>query len=1168
MLKVNILRSVDEAAAYFSEEKAGEYYAENELEPIFWRGRGAEILGLSGRLEKEDMVQILDGYHPQTGAALVQSAGMQDRQGVGYDCTFSADKSVSIFLANLNENDRARAQASMRQASLNTIDYLSERAVRVRVKEKGVTKRLHCHPVVALAEHGTSRNVDPHTHFHAVMSRVGVFEDGKSYAIDARDLMKYTRAGGAYFRGQVTNLLGEEFGVQFERFAGDKLQKQLNKMPESEREKASKGDLCRIANMPERAAEVIDKSSTRKKEAVAYIEKYNLQREVEGKAPVEINQFSLNLAILATRKNKDFSFTREELYANWQQSFTEQGFGPAEQQKWLEGEQKAYEAQPAIDADKVRKAVLSEAYTRLTQESSFFYKHQLEHYVAEAMQDIESEGDFTKEFEQTMMLAYASDELVGFKGGKYSTRERFEIEQNVISLARESKDKQFDLDKSIVQKVRDSVPTLTSDQRELFDHFTQNDGAILIGRGAAGTGKTFVAEKVREAYENNGYICEAVGLSGKAASGIADAGYDSSTIAKYVLSKIESDKPHLKSGDKYMLLIEEAGMVDSISMNKILMYQKEQTEKGVDFRILQIGDSRQVSPISSGSIFRDQEDALGYAELKTVMRQKDPAQARAGLDIAEGKGDQFVDYLHQNERLFSSKTDEQNIDQATEWMAGRYDDNRHDKNWIGTIMGYTNAENDAINYAMRGKLIERDLLGEKSIKYQFDETTPELELRMGERLVFREFNDQNQEVNNGDFGRIIVIDNDERSIKMRLDNDHIRSISLDTLRSEIRYGYSATTYSMQGSTINESALLITSQSEQLMTKELLYPQATRHKDDIRAFVSHGFARDEINDAYDDPERESAMVTKSQCEDIVIEKFKKIAMREGSMDTTLNLELSIKQQLREITRREKLINNTTETQHDQHDKQNTSDRSGFRAADEREPGAISDDAESAGNRDSNGAERAAGAASRDYSDIIESAAEQWAEDSAGKFADAGDLAVDAEKHGKTETAEIRDNGPDLSSDSQRDDNERLNDNVPVDKLGLDSVRDQLLENGRDGYIRAENIESDAKIDGVFIESDEEADLNTLSFNEYYKAMHNKEPEFAETKSYEHDAHRQHQMSQLFDFSVLKEDRIEPTLSRDNIEPAEIVESTSTQNDAKNLEREDDRVKPKTVDEDEY
>ena len=71
--------------------------------------RGAAELKLSGQVDPEVFRSVFRGYHPSTGAAMVQNAGYSDRQ-CAWDFTFSVPKSVCIVWSVVSPEIRLQIQ--------------------------------------------------------------------------------------------------------------------------------------------------------------------------------------------------------------------------------------------------------------------------------------------------------------------------------------------------------------------------------------------------------------------------------------------------------------------------------------------------------------------------------------------------------------------------------------------------------------------------------------------------------------------------------------------------------------------------------------------------------------------------------------------------------------------------------------------------------------------------------------------------------------------------------------------------------------------------------------------------------------------------------------------------------------------------------------------------
>ncbi|EQD50418.1 Conjugal protein, TraA, partial [mine drainage metagenome] len=127
------------AQAYYEHLATGkdrqieDYYAKNEQGR--WVGRGAEVLGLSGPVRREEFQYLAFGFDPKTGKALVRQAGEQHRSG--WDLTFSAPKSVSVAWALGDDETQAKIAAAHDRAVDAALSYMERHAAFCRTGHAG-----------------------------------------------------------------------------------------------------------------------------------------------------------------------------------------------------------------------------------------------------------------------------------------------------------------------------------------------------------------------------------------------------------------------------------------------------------------------------------------------------------------------------------------------------------------------------------------------------------------------------------------------------------------------------------------------------------------------------------------------------------------------------------------------------------------------------------------------------------------------------------------------------------------------------------------------------------------------------------------------------------------------------------------------------------------------
>ena len=89
---VSALTNSAQATSYY---EADDYYSEGGLSPSEWQGAGAEVLGLSGEVERDQFRDLLDGRIGEQQLGTFRDGQLEHRPG--WDVTLSAPKSVSIM---------------------------------------------------------------------------------------------------------------------------------------------------------------------------------------------------------------------------------------------------------------------------------------------------------------------------------------------------------------------------------------------------------------------------------------------------------------------------------------------------------------------------------------------------------------------------------------------------------------------------------------------------------------------------------------------------------------------------------------------------------------------------------------------------------------------------------------------------------------------------------------------------------------------------------------------------------------------------------------------------------------------------------------------------------------------------------------------------------------
>ena len=180
-------------------EARARYYAHDTGEHLHasaWFGRGAEALGLTGRVRTRDFERVLRGEVPGTDVVLRRNRDGTDEHRTGWDMTFSAPKSVSVawgvqgderVLGECVESVRT-ALGDLEARHLETRVYDPETKRRKRESADGL--------VAATFVHVSNRNDEPQLHVHAVVVNMTRSAAGEWRSVEPSALARHARLLG------------------------------------------------------------------------------------------------------------------------------------------------------------------------------------------------------------------------------------------------------------------------------------------------------------------------------------------------------------------------------------------------------------------------------------------------------------------------------------------------------------------------------------------------------------------------------------------------------------------------------------------------------------------------------------------------------------------------------------------------------------------------------------------------------------------------------------------------------------------------------------------------------------------------------------------------------------------------------------------------------------
>ena len=574
MLRVTQNNSAVGAKNYYA---TADYYSEGQELVGSWGGKAGKMLGLEGTVDKQAFDRLCDNLNPQTGKPL--TARTREERTVGYDFTFSVPKSVSLLYARTGDGDilgafRAAVDETMR-------DIESEMQTRVRVKGRD-EDRTTGNMVWAEFIHMTSRPVegvpDPQLHAHCFAFNATLDEQERRFkAGQFRDLKRDAPYFQAAFRARLADKL-QELGIAIVR----------------------KRDDFEIDGVP---ASAIAKFSRRTEE----IER--LAKELGVTDPYAKDKLGAE-----SREAKVYALRFEDLLKEWDGRLTNEereamDAAYASKGKPIpQGRGEAVAVTHAIDHCFVREAVVPER--KLLTEA---LKRGLGSVTVEnAKRELASRSLIRGEHQGRAMA---------------TTEGMRDAEAMLIRIARQGRGKLRpigDANRPITRK------RFNAGQKAAVRQVLGSRDLVTVIRGAAGAGKSTMADELRIALEEGGVPVVAIAQSTEAVEALrTEAGFKApTTIAGFF--KNTQLQASIRGG---VLLLDEASQVGTVDMLRLFDIVRD-----AGARIALVGDKKQHRSVNAGEPLKLLEERAGLpvAEVNEIVRQEHGDYLKAAKAISEG----------------------------------------------------------------------------------------------------------------------------------------------------------------------------------------------------------------------------------------------------------------------------------------------------------------------------------------------------------------------------------------------------------------------------------------------------------------------------------------------------------------------------------------------------
>jgi Ti-type conjugative transfer relaxase TraA len=422
--------------------------------------------------------------------------------------------------------------------------------------------------------------------------------------------------------------------------------------------------------------------------------------------------------------------------------------------------------------------------------------------------------DGAGQFQAALLKVTTSSELVSLGRDdrnleRFTSREMLTLEASLLQKAEVLSERRgHAVAASRIRSVLSQQQLSAEQERAFGELVAEGDLKALVG--VAGSGKSRLLAAAREAWEAEGYQVKGAALSGIAAENLTlAAGIQSRTLAGFEWSWNHGRDP-LTARD--VLVIDESGMVGTRQLERFVA-----SAEAAGAKVVLVGDPEQLQAIEAGAPFRGIVAQSGVSELREVQRQRHDWQRDATRELASGRVTEALERYEQGGGLTQVET----RDAARTALIARWAKEGQDHPQQSRLMlAYTREDVRELNEKARALRRQRRELGrarkiatERGVKA----------FAVNDRLYFLR-NEKSLGVKNGSLGTIEAIS--DNIVQVRLDGREGR-VAVDTrFYKDLDYGYAATVYKAQGSTVDRTYLLATPHYDRHAT----YVALSRHRE--------------------------------------------------------------------------------------------------------------------------------------------------------------------------------------------------------------------------------------------------------------------------------------------------------------------------------------------------
>ncbi|MGE4490506.1 MAG: ATP-dependent RecD-like DNA helicase [Kiritimatiellales bacterium] len=346
---------------------------------------------------------------------------------------------------------------------------------------------------------------------------------------------------------------------------------------------------------------------------------------------------------------------------------------------------------------------------------------------------------------------------------------------------------------------------------------------VMVITGGPGVGKTTLVNSIIQVLRAKRLSIALCAPTGRAAKRLSETtGLEAKTIHRLLqfnpgTGGFRHNEENPLEGDVF--IIDEASMIDQVLAHQLLQAVPQKAA------VIFVGDADQLPSVGPGRVLRDviSSGAVPVVALTEIFRQAAESRIVTGAHrINQGQLPEFPDEGDRSADLYFIEAEEpEKALDVIGRMVSRSIPKRLGFNPIDDVQILTPMQKGELGARNLNRVMQA-LLNPRGREIERFGTV----FREGDRVMQTE-NDYDKEVFNGDLGRIVAIDEEQRELVVRIDDRRVKYEFREL--DELVHAYAVTIHKSQGSEYPCVILPMHTQHFVMLQRSLLYTAVTRAK---------------------------------------------------------------------------------------------------------------------------------------------------------------------------------------------------------------------------------------------------------------------------------------------------------------------------------------------------